>query len=226
LFGRAKSRSSFPQAGRPTRRAARPRPGPRRRLGLEALEDRNLPSPVSGLYIGDGTDNTGKLFDETSGASLGTFVTSGSGGLQGPRGLLFDTAGNMLVSNQDVGLPIPGAILRFDGGTGALDNAVVPSSNPHAPFAPDGNILGRDNRLSAADQVASDNVSDGKIEVYQYNPTTGTAVFEKDITHPAGFSGQFHPRGILFGPDGNLYVSVRNFPEATGGAVLKFNPSG
>jgi hypothetical protein len=75
------------------------------------------------LYIGDGGDNTVKRFDAESGVFLDAdanpandpdaFVRSESGGLSGPRGLLFD--GNLLVANQNVNLKIPGEILRYDG---------------------------------------------------------------------------------------------------------------
>lgn len=47
------------------------------------------------LYIGDQTDpsasdSTVKRFDAKTGEFLGAFVTSNSGGLHGPRGLIFD----------------------------------------------------------------------------------------------------------------------------------------
>src|SRR5262249_13636857 len=155
----------------------------------------------------------------------GTFVSNGSGGLFGPRGVIFDHSGNLLVSNQNVNLPINGDVLRYARHTGAFDNEVISPDDPHAPFAPRAIALGPDTTLSVADIVAPDNFSDGKIEEYQYDPTAGTAVFKAEIDHPAGFSGQFHPRGILFGPDGMLYVSVRNIPEPAGGAVLEFNPT-
>ena len=40
------------------------------------------------LYIGDGYDNTVKRFDANTGANT-PFVPSSSGGLDGPRGLIF-----------------------------------------------------------------------------------------------------------------------------------------
>jgi hypothetical protein len=175
------------------------------------------------LYIGDAKDNTVRQFDAGIGTFQGTFVSSGSGGLAGPRGVIFDHSGNLLVANQNVNLPINGDILRYDGASGAFDNQVVSPSDPHAPFSPRGMILTSGETLYVADFIASDNVSDGKIEEYQYNETTGTATFLAEIDHPAGFTGEFHPRGMVIGPDGMLDVSVRNL-EPTGGAVLRFNP--
>ncbi|HWI47711.1 MAG TPA: hypothetical protein VNU45_05740, partial [Rummeliibacillus sp.] len=57
-------------------------------------------------------------------------------------------------------------------------------------------------------------------EVRRYNGNTG--VFLGNLNH-SSFSGQFHPRAVVIGPDGFLYVSVRNLPQAVGGSVLRFN---
>ncbi|WP_235676720.1 hypothetical protein [Bacillus mycoides] len=51
------------------------------------------------LYIGDGSDNTVKTFDAETGRFLGSFVASGSNGLSGPRGLIFNHRDNLLVTN-------------------------------------------------------------------------------------------------------------------------------
>src|ERR1700730_16165541 len=64
------------------------------------------------LYIGDGGDNTVKHFDAKTGAYLGPFVASGSGGLQGPRGLIF-LRDKLDIANQNVGLSFSGEILQF-----------------------------------------------------------------------------------------------------------------
>jgi sugar lactone lactonase YvrE len=214
-------------------------------LSLEQLEERSLLSAGAldatapdSLYIGDAKDNTVRQFDAATGNFQGTFVSSDSGGLDGPRGLIFDHSGNLLVSNQNVGLTINGDILRYDGRSGAFENQVVAPSDPHAPFAPRGIVLGPDDTLYVADLNGSTNgvpngaaIPDGKIEEYQYNEATGTATFKAEIDHPAAFSGQFHPRSLVFGPDGMLYVSVRNLPPQgssgqgpLGGEVLRFNP--
>jgi DNA-binding beta-propeller fold protein YncE len=190
------------------------------------LEDRLVPSALhDSLYVGDSADNTVKQFDAASGAFRGNFVSSGSGGLAGPRGAIFDHSGNLLVVNQNVNMPTNGDVLRYDGETGAFDNQVIAPSDPHAPFAPRGMVLTRDDTLYVADFIASDNISDGKIDEYHYDEGTGTATFVAEIDHPAGFTGEFHPRGLVIGPDGDLYVAVRNL-EPTGGEVLRFTPAG
>lgn len=66
-------------------------------FGLFAL----LGSPAhaaDSLYIGDDSDYTVKRFDAETGTFLGTFVSSGSGGVNGLRGLVF----------------CGGSVLRFD----------------------------------------------------------------------------------------------------------------
>jgi hypothetical protein len=53
-------------------------------------------------FLFDRLNNTVKQFDAATGAYEGTFVTSGSGGLLGPRGLIFGESHNLLVVNQNV----------------------------------------------------------------------------------------------------------------------------
>src|SRR5262245_46570754 len=102
---------------------ARSRIAPRTRPVVERLEDRSLLSAGTSavaetLYIGDGTDNTVKMFDASTGAYEGVLVSSGSQGLTGPRGLIFRNDGQLLVVNQNVFLTIPGEVLRYNGRTG------------------------------------------------------------------------------------------------------------
>ncbi|WHY54750.1 Vgb family protein [Peribacillus simplex] len=169
------------------------------------------------LYIGDGSDNTVKTFDAETGRFLGSFVASGSNGLSGPRGLIFDHVGNLLVTNQNVGQPQNGDVLKYNGQTGAFLGELVKSNAPGAPFAPRGIVLSKQNILFVADMGDVDVPG----EVRMYNGTTG--VFLGNLDH-SGFTGQFHPRALVIGPDSLLYVSVRNLPQPEGGAVLRFNP--
>ena len=54
------------------------------------------------LFIGDARDNTVKRFNAETGEFSGTFVSTGRGHLKGPRGLVFNHDGNLLVTNQNV----------------------------------------------------------------------------------------------------------------------------
>jgi hypothetical protein len=100
----------------------------------------SLSATSDSLYIGDASDNTIKHFDAETGQPLGVFVPT-SAGLVGPRGILHVDR-RLLVSNQNVNLKIPGEIDQFSIMDGTSLGALVPSTDPHAPFAPRGIILG------------------------------------------------------------------------------------
>jgi len=115
--------STARRQNRKRRRRARSPVASRTRPTVEPLEDRCLLSTGTSavaetLYVGDASDNTVKMIDATTGASQGTLVSSGSQGLHGPRGLIFRNDGQLLVVNQNVGLPINGEVLRYNGQTG------------------------------------------------------------------------------------------------------------
>ncbi len=163
--------------------------------------------------------------------TVSNFVSpENSGGLHGPRGVLF-VGGNFLAVNQNVNLPFSGEVLSYNGVSGAPQNPLVPSSDPNAPFAPRGMILGKDgNSLYVANLFPEPQPPDFILQpgtVNVYGSTTGN--FLSAITAPASFpAGQFHPRGVVFGPDGLLYVSSRTLVNNIdfGGWVLRFNPDG
>ena len=81
------------------------------------------------LYIGDDFDNTVKTFDPETGTFLGTFVPEGDQGLNGPRGLIFNRMGNLLVSNQNVDQPPApsenGDVLKYNEQTGQFIEQLV-----------------------------------------------------------------------------------------------------
>ena len=193
------------------------------------------------MFIGDGADDTVKRFNANNGSSEGTFVASSSGGLFGPRGLVF-AGRHLLVVNQNVDQPFSGEVLDFDK-TGAFVKARVPSSDPKAPFAPRGMVRGRGN-LYVADVGDADYVIGGgaapnplPARVAQYDQRTGA--WERDLDY-AGFAMncsatnecvQWSPRAAVFGPDGALYVSAMKFLSATNpntlfGRIIRFPKGG
>src|SRR5262249_22452021 len=93
------------------------------------------------LYIGDGGDDTIKVFDAITGAYIGIIDGPGVSGLKGPRGIVL-AGSELLVVNQNVNLDISGEVLRYDATTGAFLGALIPFSDEDAPFAPDGIVLG------------------------------------------------------------------------------------
>jgi DNA-binding beta-propeller fold protein YncE len=177
---------------------------------------------VDSLYIGDAGDDTVKRFNALTGAYLGVFVTSGSGGLHGPMGLIFDDRGglnsDLLIANQNAELPIPGAVLRYRRPDGAFLGALVPTTDPDAPFAPRGMVLGKHHILYVAD--LGDDAFPPRVA--RYDARTGAFLGNLD-TSP--FTGGMRPRGIVFGPDGDLYVSAFNEDNPLDGQVLRFDPT-
>jgi len=183
------------------------------------------------LYVGDAGDNTVKRFDASTGAFLDAdsddsndpdaFVRSGSGGLDGPRGLLFG-GNDLLVANQNVGEKIPGEILRFDGQTGTPLGALVPASDRNAPFVPLGIIRTNDQTLYVANLSTANGTSKGNISTYDAN---GDLLDRLDA--PGFPNKDYHPRALVLGPDNQLYVSVRTLKkDGLGGHVLRFTPQG
>jgi hypothetical protein len=100
---------------------------------------------------------------------------------------------------------------------------LVSAQNPHAPFAPRGIVL-KDNVLYVANLQDSGTTKAGIApdgEIDKYDATTGQ--FLGAFPRPAGWVGQFNPRAVVFGPDGNLYVSVFDSSNPSTGSVLKVN---
>jgi hypothetical protein len=158
-------------------------------------------------------------FDAHSGAYVDTFIADDAGGLHGPRGMIFRNPGALLVVNQNVDQDVPGEVLRYNGRTGEFLRATVPATDPEAPFAPRGMVLNK-NTLYVADLVESDTADNGQILRYDVN----SGRFLGELTPSASFAGQFNPRGVVFGPDGMLYVSVFETTNPVAGHVLRFNP--
>ncbi|MGF6261900.1 sugar lactone lactonase YvrE [Paraburkholderia youngii] len=187
-----------------------------------------LASPVAkadDLFIADVGDNSVKQFDSSTGNFIGTFVPPGADGLNGPMGLIF-TNGQLLLANQNFG-NASGEVLRFDGQNGMFINKLFSSTDLDAAYAPQGIVRGApDNRIYVADIGTQGNKcnSEGNIKLYD---DAGAFLGNLDRS---GFKPSFYPRGIVFGPDGLLYVAARGCPlsknshDALTAYVLRFDP--
>lgn len=193
-------------------------------LAVEGGGGRN---PESVLYIGDVGDDTVKSFDAKTGDYLGDLVTSGSGGLSGPMGLIF-SGGKLVLANQNFGFD-NGEILRYDGGTGDFVDALVASTDPNAPYAPRGIIrfpYGNSVYVADVGTAGDDCTNEGRVA--RYRLSNGRYLGDLDR---AGFDDPFHPRGLVIGPDGLLYVSAIGCPippdplfDPLAGYILRFDP--
>jgi len=170
------------------------------------------------LYVGDGSDDTVKIFRASDGTSLngasGAFIKS-SGGLHGPMGLLI-AGPELIVDNQDVNLPISGEISRYQLNNGSFAGTWISKSDPNAPFAPRGAVI-HNGVLYVANMVT------------QANTPGGVLVFAGDgrfLGSPVPCAGSMtpHPRGIVVGPDGLLYVASDPVLGGIGGQVFVFDP--
>jgi DNA-binding beta-propeller fold protein YncE len=102
------------------------------------------------LYVGSFGNDSILHYDGTSGAFLGAFVPSGSGGLAGPAGMTFGPDGNLYVARYFSDQP---AVLRFQGPAGASPGAFIDTFIPAGTgglrtcffviFGPDGNADGQ-----------------------------------------------------------------------------------
>jgi hypothetical protein len=166
-------------------------------VGMILGPDHNLyvSNHLEPINNGNGQTSSVLRFDGTTGAFHG--VVADSSQVSSPRGIVFGPDGNLYVAEGDG----PGTVLRFDGMTGAFIDDFVPTSSgglshpTSMVFGPDGN-------------------NDGKLDLYVGNGAT-SSVLRYDGTTGA-FKGSFVAGGagglggvwaLVFGPDGDLYVS-------------------
>jgi hypothetical protein len=194
------------------------------------------------LFIGDNSDNTVKRCDVTGPSCVRftqptppptTTPTDDNDPLAGVRGLVFRPGnagedGDLLVVNQNHFTPKNGEIQQYQGFTGAYQDDLVNDEQQFAPFIPRGMVLDGNNILYVAD-LGNPFTTDPSFtppaapgRLARYDGTSGAFLGDLDLTH---LNGPFFARGVVFGPDGKLYVS--NFTDPTnnrGGQILRFNP--
>jgi DNA-binding beta-propeller fold protein YncE len=136
------------------------------------------------------------------------------------EGRLCPSGGYLLVSSFDTD-----SVLRYDETTGAFAGAFVPTKSGGLR-QPMGVAFGPDHNLYVASGLEADQGT-GHRDVLRYNGTTGA--FIDDFADQNQLQS---PRGILFGPDGNLYVAdgfadaVVRYNGTTGAFMDNFVPPG
>lgn len=153
--------------------------------------------------------HTGVLrFSETSGSFVTNFaypyVEEIEGGVFGPDGCFYVTANTLGY----------GAVVRYDGTSGVFSNYFVPFDHsgqgrltiPYAlKFGPDGNLYVTSCSWATIQRQG---------RILRYRGATGAFL---DAFVPDGRGGLTAPHDLVFGPDGNLYVSD------SGRGVLRYN---
>ena len=204
------------------------------------LEATALQGDASGVVVGpDGniytTSDTNSIikYDGTTGALLGTFVSSSSGGLSEPFSLTFGPDGNLYVGSYNTD-----EVLRYSGTTGAfIDTFVTAGSGgidgpTTLSFGPDGNlyvggwfsntVVQYDGQTGAFMQVVVDTGSSSEIvdfifdsnnRFYVANTSGGSNIAIYDTTswtQVDTITVATAPYSLSFGPDGYLYVGERS----------------
>ena len=171
-----------------------------------------LIGPDGNLYVtGENSDDV-RRYDAETGVFIDTFVTAGSGGLDGAEGLAFGPDGNLYVSNWT-----GNNVLRYDGTSGAFVD-VFATAGLARPY---GLVFGPDSNLYVT-SYTSDNIT-------RFDGTTGAFI---DMFVAAGSGGLDTPEQITFGPDGHLYVTsfntdqVLRYDGTTGAFIDVFAASG
>jgi hypothetical protein len=194
-------------------------------LAPVAHADRNDGYGDDDIYLGETDNDTIQRCDIQRG-NCQTFVQKGAGALVGSRGMFFSD-GRLLVVNQNVDTPFNGEVQSYDTRSGEFEGKIVATGDKNPPFAPRGMVRGPGNVLYVAEfGTETGPCSNGHIR--KYNGYTHQWIADLDIT---GFAPDFHPRGIVFGPDGYLYVTAIGCPYSVGatydpeaGYVLRFDP--
>ncbi len=163
------------------------------------------------LYAASSSPAAILRYERNTGAFLNTFVPAGSGGLSSPGGMSFGPGGHLYVTNGS-------SVLFYDGATGAWKGHYVLvgsgglSNARSLTFGPDG-------FLYVVSAGTGDILKYEPVEYYTYDKNEKVLVMKGIFVGTfvsAASGGLTDPRGLTFGPDGQLYVTA-------GSDVLRYN---
>lgn len=172
--------------------------------------------PDGNLYVGSQFTAEVKRYNGTTGTFLDTFVKANAGGLSRPTAITFGHDGNLYVIDEDTR-----DVKRYNGTTGAFIDRFIPAGAGGLSF-PEGIVFGPDgNAYVSSLGITGSGLPD---EIKRYNGTTG-AFMDNFAANTGGLKG---PTGLVFGPDGNLYVAslstneVKRYNGITGAFMDNF----
>ena len=172
------------------------------------LGDALIVQQAMDLLVGDLGDNSIKRYDGVTGAFLGNLVTPGAGSLVAPNFFIVGPDARLYVSSHKTH-----SIKRYDSVTGVYVDDFVASNGGGLSF-PYGLAFGPDGNLYVSSTINGTYTPGGQSPlgggaIKRYNGTTGAYI---DEFVPNGVDGPDYPQGLVFGPDGNLYVTDRDNP--------------
>jgi hypothetical protein len=208
---------------------------PARHRDVLAITDQGAPAdPGDPATL---TDDRVRFFDAETGRFQPVPFVPPNTGLVGPAAVLFGDGprGGFLVVNQNQFQTANGEVRHYDAIGRRLPD-LVPATAGNGPLAPRGAILVNNRNgtrtLFVADQ--GDTFVRGKLLAYTLK---GNEVLDQDkpfnldphLRNKDGTEAEYHPRAVVLGPDGYLYVStlgaMRGRPApGCGGGVLRFDP--
>jgi sugar lactone lactonase YvrE len=191
------------------------------------------PNASATLYIGNSAGNSILLFDEFTGTLQGDFITPGLGGLRAPDTITIGPDGNFYISSGgsssrnllDPLYPTDSAVLRYSP-TGQFLGVAASGNGLARPY---GNAFGPDGNLYVSSFRSN--------QILRFDGKTGAFldVFASDNNGGFGsVNGLNGPNGLLFTPDGSLYVTTQGsandtagnltFPSTFSSQVLRYTP--
>jgi streptogramin lyase len=144
--------------------------------------------PDGNLYVASWTNHNVVRYNGQTGEFMDVFVTPSGGYPKEPYGIAFGPDGNLFL-----GEPSYDRVLKFSGQTGQFINTFISSGLTH----PTGLHFHGDGLLYITNSSTGD-------DVRRYDSLTG-ASFDTFVTKGAG--GLDGPQDLVFGPDGNVYIS-------------------
>ncbi|WP_020474269.1 cadherin-like domain-containing protein [Zavarzinella formosa] len=124
------------------------------------------------------------------------------------------------------------AIYKFNASTGHLAGTLVaPSYSPGITTGLSGLTIGRDNNLYISNQSSIASPDNDSILRYDVTTNTLSTFIDKNTLNaiaaafgtPDNPSPHFSPAGLLFGPDGDLYVSLNAGQSSSAGRIVRFD---